>query len=212
MGLPIILALSHDSIAVGEDGPTHQPIEQLAMLRSMVNLQVIRPCDANEMVGAWRKALETKDRPTALLLTRQNLTNLSTTSYEGVCKGAYIVGKEDERIDAILIASGSEVNLAMQAKEELKKENIDVRVVSMPSQDLFDKQSQEYKESVLPNSIRKRLSIEMASSFGWGKYVGLDGITMSIDRFGASAPADDVITNYGFTVDKVKENVYKLVK
>ena len=212
MGLPIILALSHDSIAVGEDGPTHQPIEQLAMLRSMVNLQVIRPCDANEMVGAWRKALETKDRPTALLLTRQNLTNLSTTSYEGVCKGAYIVGKEDERIDAILIASGSEVNLAMQAKEELKKENIDVRVVSMPSQDLFDKQSPEYKESVLPNSIRKRLSIEMASSFGWGKYVGLDGITMAIDRFGASAPANDVITNYGFTVDKVKENVYKLVK
>lgn len=212
MGLPIILALSHDSIAVGEDGPTHQPVEQLAALRSMINMQVIRPCDATEMAAAWRKAIETKDRPTALLLTRQNLTTLKDTSYEGLCHGAYIVGKEEKQIDAIIIATGSEVNLAMEAKASLKEEGIDVRVVSMPSMDLFDQQSDEYKESILPNTIRKRLSVEMGTSFGWGKYVGIDGISMSIESFGASAPAKEVIENYGFTVDKVKENIYKLVK
>lgn len=212
MGLPIILALSHDSIAVGEDGPTHQPIEQMAMLRAMVNMQVIRPCDANEMAGAWRQALETKDRPTALLLTRQNLTTMENTGYEGVRHGAYIVGKEENQMDAIIIATGSEVNLAMEAKKELMEEGIDVRVISMPSMDLFDRQSADYKESILPSSMRKRLSVEMGATFGWGKYVGLDGISMGIDTFGASAPAKDVIANYGFTVDKVKENIYKLIK
>lgn len=212
MKLPIVLVLSHDSIAVGEDGPTHQPIEQLPMLRSMINMQVIRPCDANETVAAWRVALETKDRPTALLLTRQNVTTLATTSYEGLNKGAYIVGKEEKQIDAIIIATGSEVNLAMDAKKELLSEGIDVRVVSMPSMDLFERQSKEYKESILPSDVRKRLSIEMASDFGWGKYVGLDGLCMSINTFGASAPANDVIKNYGFTVEKVKENIYKLLK
>lgn len=212
MGLPIILVLTHDSIAVGEDGPTHQPIEQLAMLRAMVNLQVIRPCDANETAGAWRQALETKDRPTALLLTRQNLTTVPNTGYEGVHHGAYVVGPEKDHMDAIIIASGSEVNLALEAKASLLEEGIDVRVVSMPSMDLFEQQSDEYKESVLPNAMRKRLSIEMATSFGWGKYVGIDGISMSIETFGASAPAADVIRQYGFTVENVKENIYKLVK
>ena len=212
MKLPVIMVLSHDSIAVGEDGPTHQPIEQLAMLRSMVNLQVIRPCDANETVAAWRQALVTKDRPTALLLTRQNLTTLPTTHYEGLSKGAYIVGKEENRLDAIIIASGSEVNLAMDTKVALLKEGIDVRVVSMPSFDLFERQSNEYKESVLPTSMRKRLSLEMGSTFGWGKYIGIDGISMGIDTFGASAPASDVISNYGFTLENVKEKIYQLVK
>lgn len=212
MGLPIILALTHDSIAVGEDGPTHQPIEHLAMLRSMVNLRVIRPCDANETAAAWRVACETKDRPTCLLLTRQNLNNHETTSYEGLSKGAYIVGKEVNTIDAIIMATGSEVDLALKAKAELIEEGIDVRVVSMPSFDLFEAQSDEYKESVLPRNVTKRLSVEMASTFGWGKYVGFDGISLGIDTFGASAPANVVIENYGFTVENVKAKVYQLVK
>ena len=211
MHLPIILPLSHDSIAVGEDGPTHQPIEQLTMLRSLPNIQVIRPADAKEMVAAWKIAIESKKTPTALILTRQNVVTLEDSSYEGVCKGAYIVGKEQNRIDAIIIASGSEVSLAMQAKDELLKENIDVRVVSMPSMELFDKQDSEYKESVLPSNVRARLSIEMGCDFGWYKYVGLDGKTMSVNTFGASAPADVVIERYGFTVENVIKNIKEII-
>ncbi len=212
MGLPIILCLTHDSIAVGEDGPTHQPVEQLAMLRSMVDVQVIRPCDANETVAAWRLALETKDRPTCLLLTRQNLKNHENTSYEGVKHGAYVVGYEKEKIDAIIIATGSEVELALQAKESLAEEGIDVRVVSMPSFDRFEAQNEEYKQSVLPKEVTKRLSVEMSTTFGWGKYVGLDGISLGIDSYGASAPADVIIENYGFTVENVKSKIYELLK
>ena len=211
MHLPIILPLSHDSIAVGEDGPTHQPIEQLTMLRSLPNIQVIRPADAKEMVAAWKIAIESKKTPTALILTRQNVVTLEDSSYEGVCKGAYIVGKEQNRIDAIIIASGSEVSLAMQAKDELLKGNIDVRVVSMPSMELFDKQDSEYKESVLPSNVRARLSIEMGCDFGWYKYVGLDGKTMSVNTFGASAPADVVIERYGFTVENVIKNIKEII-
>lgn len=211
MKLPIILPLSHDSIAVGEDGPTHQPIEQFAMLRSLPNMHVIRPCDAREMAAAWKLAIESKENPTALILTRQNVTTLETTGYEGVKHGGYVVGKEQKNIDALIIASGSEVNLAMDAKEALLKENIDVRVVSMPCMELFDKQSPEYKESVLPNAIRKRLSIEMASEFGWHKYVGLDGKTMAINTFGASAPANIVIEKYGFTVEHVVNTVKEII-
>lgn len=203
MKLPIILPLSHDSIAVGEDGPTHQPVEQLAMMRSMVNMQVIRPADANEMCAAWKKAIETQDCPTALILTRQNVTNLTNASYEDVCRGAYVVSKEKGQLDGILIATGSEVELAIKAQEELLKQGKDVRVVSMPSMDLFDKQDDEYKESVLPNSMRKRLGIEMATDFGWHKYIGLDGKMICVNQFGASAPADVVIPNYGFTVENV---------
>lgn len=211
MKLPIILPLSHDSIAVGEDGPTHQPIEQLAMLRSLPNIQVIRPADAKEMVAAWKIAVESKDTPTALILTRQNVVTLENSSYEGVCKGAYIVGKEEKQIDAIIIASGSEVNLAMAAKQELIKENIDVRVVSMPCQELFDQQDAAYKEEILPNKIRTRLSIEMGSDYGWYKYVGIDGKTMSVNTFGTSAPANIVIERYGFTVDNVIKNIKEML-
>lgn len=211
MGLPIILPLSHDSIAVGEDGPTHQPIEQLPMLRSMVNMQTIRPCDANETVAAWRIAMETKDKPTAIILTRQNVTVKQASSYEDVKHGGYVFAKEREHLDAILLAAGSEVNLAMDAKEKLWEEGIDVRVVSMPSFSLFDAQSKEYRESVLPCSMRKRLSIEMASSFGWHKYVGLDGECMSVETFGTSAPANVVIENYGFSVDKVVNKVKEML-
>ena len=212
MKLPIILPLSHDSIAVGEDGPTHQPIEQFAMLRSIPNMHVIRPGDAVEMAAAWKLAIESKENPTALILTRQNVETMAGSSVEGVSKGAYIIGKEEKQCDAIIIASGSEVNLAMNAKTELLKKGIDVRVVSIPCQEIFDQQDKAYKQSVLPNDVRKRLSVEMASSFGWHKYVGLDGIVMSIDEFGRSAPANQVIESFGFTVDKVVENVEKLVK
>ena len=212
MKLPIILPLSHDSIAVGEDGPTHQPIEQFAMLRSIPNMHVIRPGDAVEMVAAWKLAIESTENPTALILTRQNVETMENSSVEGVSKGAYVIGKEENHLDAIIIASGSEVNLAMKAKKVLLEKGIDVRVVSMPCQEFFDQQDEQYKEAVLPNEMRKRLSVEMASSFGWHKYVGLDGITMSIDEFGKSAPAQDVIQSYGFTVDGVVENIEKLLK
>lgn len=212
MKLPIILPLSHDSIAVGEDGPTHQPIEQFAMLRSIPNMHVIRPGDAVEMAAAWKLAIESTENPTALILTRQNIETMENSSVEGVSKGAYVIGKEENHLDAIIIASGSEVNLAMKAKKVLLEKGIDVRVVSMPCQEFFDQQDEQYKEAVLPNAMRKRLSVEMASSFGWHKYVGLDGITMSIDEFGKSAPAQDVIQSYGFTVDGVVENIEKLLK
>ena len=212
MKLPIILPLSHDSIAVGEDGPTHQPIEQFAMLRSIPNMHVIRPGDAVEMAAASKLAIESTENPTALILTRQNVETMENSSVEGVSKGAYVIGKEENHLDAIIIASGSEVNLAMKAKKVLLEKGIDVRVVSMPCQEFFDQQDEQYKEAVLPNAMRKRLSVEMASSFGWHKYVGLDGITMSIDEFGKSAPAQDVIQSYGFTVDGVVENIEKLLK
>lgn len=212
MKLPIILPLSHDSIAVGEDGPTHQPIEQFAMLRSIPNMHVIRPGNAVEMAAAWKLAIESTENPTALILTRQNVETMENSSVEGVSKGAYVIGKEENHLDAIIIASGSEVNLAMKAKKVLLEKGIDVRVVSMPCQEIFDQQDEQYKEAVLPNAMRKRLSVEMASSFGWHKYVGLDGITMSIDEFGKSAPAQDVIQSYGFTVDGVVENIEKLLK
>ena len=212
MKLPIILPLSHDSIAVGEDGPTHQPIEQLTMLRSLPDIQVIRPADAIEMASAWKIAVETTDCPTALILTRQNVETMENSSYEGVKHGGYVIGHEKDRLDGIILASGSEVNLAMKAKEELLKDNIDVRVVSMPCMELFDKQDPAYKESVLPNGIRHRLSIEMGRDFCWHKYVGLDGKTMGIDQFGASAPANEVITHYGFTVENVVKNMKEIIK
>lgn len=205
MHLPIVLPLSHDSIAVGEDGPTHQPVEQLAMMRSMVNVQVLRPADAYEMCAAWKKAMETKDRPTALVLTRQNVTNLTHATYEGVCRGAYVVSPEEKQLDGILIATGSEVELAINAQNVLREKGQDVRVVSMPSMDLFDQQSQEYQESVLPSSMRKRLGIEMGTDFGWYKYIGIDGKMISVNEFGASAPAAVVMKEYGFTVENVVE-------
>ena len=203
MELPIVLPLSHDSIAVGEDGPTHQPVEQLAMMRSMVNMQVLRPADAYEMCAAWKLAMQTKNKPTALILTRQDVANISHATYEDVCHGAYVVSREKENIDGIIIASGSELELAMNAQKILWEKGHDVRVVSMPSMELFDMQSDEYKESVLPRHVRKRLAIEMATDFGWHKYIGLDGDMIGVKSFGASAPAPIVIENYGFTVENV---------
>ena len=210
MKLPIILPLSHDSIAVGEDGPTHQPVEQLAMLRSMPNIQVIRAADAYEMCGSWKKAVETNDCPTALILTRQNVTNFTHATYEDVCHGAYVVSQEKDNLDGIIIATGSEVELAMQAQKALLEQGKDVRVVSMPSMELFDQQDDSYKEKVLPKHIRKRLAVEMACDFGWHKYVGLDGKVISVNQFGASAPANIVIQEYGFTVENIVETYLSL--
>lgn len=208
MKIPSIFAFTHDSIAVGEDGPTHEPIEQLVSLRAVPNLDVIRPADANETAAAWRLALESKKNPTILVLTRQNLETMEGSNYEGVKKGGYVVSYEKEKIDAILIATGSEVNLAVKSQKELLKEGIDTRVISLPSIKRFKEQDTEYRESVLPSNIRKRLAIEMGASIGWGEFVGLDGKVLAIDKFGASAKGDIVIKEYGFTV----ENVIKLTK
>ena len=195
--LPGIYLLSHDSLAVGEDGPTHQPIEQLAMLRSIPNVDVIRPCDARETYAAWKVALESKETPTALILSRQNLPLLAS-KYKEVEKGAYIISKESKRIDATIVATGSEVSLAIEAQKELLARGVDVRVVSMPSTYLFDKQDKEYRESVLGVSKDRVFAVEMLSSFGWYKYA--DHV-MGIDTFGTSAPAKDAIKAYDFTAE-----------
>lgn len=214
MGLPVTYVFTHDSIAVGEDGPTHEPIEHLASLRAMPNLSVIRPADANESAAAWKLAVESTDTPTVLVLSRQNLPVLDATLetvYTGVEKGAYTVSPATKAVaDAILIATGSEVSLAVAAQKELLAQGIDVSVVSMPSVDRFDKQSAEYKEAVLPKAVTKRLAIEMGSSFGWHKYTGFDGDVLAIDKFGASAPGEIVMEQYGFTVENVVAKVKAL--
>ena len=208
MGVPLTFVLTHDSIGVGEDGPTHEPIEQLAMLRSLPNFTVYRPCDATETAAAWAYAVTSKKTPTALVLTRQNLPQMAGSSKEAL-KGAYVIADSAKNVpDAILIASGSEVSLAVDAKAELIKDGIDVRVVSMPSMDVFEQQSDEYKESVLPKSVRKRVAIEALSDFGWGRYVGIDGAYVTMHGFGASAPAATLFKEFGFTV----ENVVRTVK
>lgn len=208
MKLPQIFVFTHDSIGVGEDGPTHEPIEQLASFRSMPWFSVFRPCDRTETAAAWMAAVESKDKPTALVLTRQNLEQLPGSSKEAL-KGGYIIDDSSKSTpDAIIIASGSEVSLAVKAKAELLKEGVDVRVVSMPCMEVFERQSDEYKESVLPKSVRKRVAVEALSEFGWYRYVGLDGKVLSINQYGASGPANQLFEKYGFTV----ENVVKTVK
>lgn len=206
-GLPVTYVFTHDSIAVGEDGPTHEPIEHLAGLRAMPNVNVFRPADARETQAAWYLALTSPSTPSVLALTRQNLTVEEGTDFDKVAKGAYVV-YEEAGFDTILLASGSEVNLAVTAAKQLAAEGIKVRVVSVPSTELFDAQDAAYKEEILPNAIRRRVAIEMGATQSWYKYVGLDGAVLGIDTFGASAPAAKVIEEYGFTV----ENVVKTVK
>lgn len=212
--LPVTYVLTHDSIAVGEDGPTHEPVEQLSAFRAMPNLSVIRPADGNEVQAAWRLAVESTSQPTALVLTRQNLPTLPGTAenaYEGVKKGGYVVSPASkETPDAILVATGSEVQLAVKAQKALKEEGKDVSVVSIPSWDRFDKQDAAYKESVLPSAVTKRVAIEMASSLGWERYVGLEGKIIAIDKFGASANGNKIIEEYGFTVENVVKHVNEL--
>ncbi len=203
MKIPTTYVLTHDSIGVGEDGPTHEPIEQLAMLRSMPNFHVFRPADATETIAAWYSAVTSLETPTALVLSRQNLPQLSGSSKEAL-KGAYVLEDSTKEVpDAIIIATGSEVSLAVEAKAALAKDGVDVRVVSMPCMDIFEEQSDEYKESVLPKSVRARVAVEALGDFGWGKYVGLDGKTITMKGFGASAPAATLFKKFGFTTENV---------
>lgn len=208
MGAPLTFVLTHDSIGVGEDGPTHEPIEQLAMLRAMPNFHVFRPCDGVETAAAWYSAVTSEKTPTALVLTRQNLTPMPGSSKDAL-KGAYIIDDCEGTPDVILIASGSEVELAVKAKAELASEH-QIRVVSMPCMDLFEEQSAEYKESILPKNVRKRVAIEALGDFGWGKYVGLDGATVTMKGFGASGPAGKLFEHFGFTVENVVKTVRSL--
>lgn len=211
MQLPLTYVFTHDSIGVGEDGPTHEPIEQLAAFRSLPGFTVFRPCDRTETAAAWMYAVENECGPTGLVLTRQNLPQMEGSSKDAL-KGGYIIADSQKEVpDAIIIASGSEVSLAVNAKEELKKDGIDVRVVSMPSMELFDKQSAEYKESVLPNAVRKRVAVEALSDFGWYKYVGLDGKVIAMEGFGASGPAATLFEHFGFTVDNVVKTVKEVI-
>ena len=208
MNIPTIFVFTHDSIGVGEDGPTHEPIEQLAMLRSLPNFNTFRPADAKETIAAWYAALVSKTTPTAIVLTRQNLPQLDGSTKEAL-KGGYIIKEASKAVaDMILIASGSEVSLAIDAAKELESEGIATRVVSMPCTDVFENQSKEYKEEVLPKAVRNRVAIEALSGFGWDKYTGLDGRVISMNSFGASAPQDQLFKKFGFT----KENVVATAK
>lgn len=208
MGVPLTFVLTHDSIGVGEDGPTHEPIEQLAMFRAMPNFTIYRPCDYKETAAAWQYAIQSEKTPTALVLSRQNLPQMPGSGKEAL-KGGYVIDKSNKDIpDVILMASGSEVSLAVEAKKVLLGQGIDASVVSMPSMDVFEQQSEEYKESVLPKSVRKRVAIEALSEFGWGKYVGLDGAYVGMKTFGASGSATKLFEHFGFTV----ENVVAVVK
>jgi len=209
MQLPVTYIFSHDSIGVGEDGPTHQPVEQLAMLRSMPNFITFRPADSTETAAAWYIALTSKKTPVGLILTRQNVPTCANSNKDGALKGGYIIDKESKpKPDGIIIATGSEVEIALKAKAELLKDGYDVRVVSMPSMELFDMQSPEYKEMILPNAIRKRIAVEALSEFGWSKYVGIDGKTITMNDFGSSAPAKVLFEKYGFNV----QNIVKTMK
>jgi transketolase len=216
MGLHVIYVFTHDSIALGEDGSTHQPIEQLAGLRAIPRLVVIRPCDANETACAWRVALEMRDGPVALVLTRQHVPTLDRTRFagaDGLRRGAYIVSDApNAKPDLILIATGSEVGLIVAAAEKLQAQKIQVRVVSMPSWELFDAEPREYRDAVLPPSISARLAVEAGASQGWHRYVGDRGDVLGIDRFGASAPGDVLLREYGFTVESVCRRALALLQ
>lgn len=206
--LPIIYVFTHDSIAVGEDGPTHEPIEHLTALRAIPGLTVIRPTDANETASAWAYALQQMDGPVALVLSRQNLPVFNETkgNADSLSKGAYVLTQTSESPDVIFVATGSEVSLAVNAKAELEKENVSVRVVVMPSWELFDRQSKEYKESVFPASVTKRVSLEMGISLGWERWP--EGKVLSIETFGASGPGNEGMEWFGFTT----ENVVRITK
>jgi len=211
----VIFVFTHDSIAVGEDGPTHQPVEHLAALRAIPDLIVIRPCDANETAVAWRVALETRDRPTVLVLSRQNLPTIDrgqNATAEGLRRGAYVLcDAPDGRPDIILMATGSEVSLVMAAGERLQAENISVRLVSMPSWELFDAQPRDYRDAVFPTSVPARLAVEAGATQGWHKYVGDQGAVLGIDRFGASAPGATVMRERGFSAENVLGRAFELL-
>ncbi len=214
--IPSIFVMTHDSIGLGEDGPTHQPIEHLASLRAMPNILVLRPADANEVAWAWKAALEHKDGPSLIVLTRQSLPIFDRTENNeasGLERGAYILSdSKKETPDLILMGSGSEVQLAMNAQSELASEGIDSRVVSMPSWELFESQDQAYKERVLPGSVKARISIEAASPFGWQKWVGSEGKAIGIDHFGASAPYEEIYEHFGLTSERLVKEAREMLK
>jgi transketolase len=214
MELPVIYVMTHDSIGLGEDGPTHQPVEHLASLRAMPHLCVIRPADANEVAYAWRAAMQRRQGPTMLVLTRQGVPifdRQKLASAAGVLQGAYVLSKESgNQPDIVLMASGSEVQLILAAQEQLAGNGIEARVVSMPSWELFQEQPQSYRDAVLPPQVKARLAVEAGSPLGWRDWVGDAGDIIGITRFGASAPARDVFTHYGFTVEQVVAQAKKL--
>jgi transketolase len=207
----VIWVMTHDSIGLGEDGPTHQPVEHVASLRVIPDLLVMRPADGNETSGAYKVAVENRHRPTLLALSRQNLPNYDQTSIEGVSKGAYILTDSEGTPDIILIGTGSELQLCVDAAEKLRAEGKKVRVVSMPCWELFDEQDEAYRESVLPKAVKKRLSVEAGSTFGWCRYVGSEGASIGVDRFGASAPGGVMLDKFGFTVDNVLAKAKELL-
>lgn len=213
MGLPVAYVLTHDSIGVGEDGPTHEPVEQLSMLRSIPNLNVFRPADYTETAVAWASAMKSEATPTAIVLTRQNLPQLEGSSQDAF-KGGYILEEASNKnsIDLILMASGSEVELAVNAKAELEKAGKSVRVVSVPCMSIFDAQDAAYKETVLPSSVRARVAIEAGATMPWFKYIGLDGEVVGMTSFGASAPAGELFKHFGFTVENVLETAKRVLK
>lgn len=206
-----LFIMTHDSIAVGEDGPTHQPVEHISSLRAIPGLVVLRPADGNETSGAYKFAIEDRKRPSLLALTRQKVPNLSGTSVEAVRRGAYVISDCDGTPDLILIGTGSELSLCAEAALELTKNRVKVRVVSMPSFELFEEQDEAYRESVLPKAVVRRVAVEAGTSLGWHRYVGLDGATITIDRFGTSAPGGTCLERFGFTVDNVIETAKKLI-
>jgi transketolase len=211
MKLPLIYVLTHDSIGVGEDGPTHEPVEQLAMFRAMPDFNVFRPADATETSAAWYSALNSTDTPTAIVLSRQNLPQQPHSSKEAL-KGGYILeDSAKETPDAIIIATGSEVELAVEAKASLAEKNIDVRVVSMPCMDVFEKQPEDYKESVLPSNVTARVAVEALSEFGWGKYIGIQGKFVGMKSFGASAPGGQLFQHFGITTENVIKEVEAVI-
>jgi transketolase len=212
----VIYVFTHDSVGVGEDGPTHQPVEQIGALRAIPNLIVIRPCDANETAMAWRVAIETRHRPTALIFTRQNVPTLDRAQYasaEGLRQGAYILAEAPDGMpDLILIASGSEVALAVEARKKLLDQKVKARVVSMPSWELFEVQPQGSRETVFPPALKRRLAIEAGIPQGWHRYVGDGGDVMGLDHFGASAPGGVVMREFGFTVENVCQRAMALFR
>ena len=206
--LPLIYVMTHDSIAVGEDGPTHEPIEQLAMIRSIPDTIMLRPADANETRLAWKLALESKEKPVVMALTRQNVGNLAETeNITDINKGAYVISDSEGRPDAIIIATGSEVELALETKKLLAENGKNIRVVSMPSMELFREQDEAYKEEVLPKEVTNRISLEMGSTFGWAEWTGTDGLNIGIDTFGLSGKGNEVTEEFGFTPEKVAEKI-----
>jgi transketolase len=215
--LRALFVFTHDSIGVGEDGPSHEPIEHIASLRAIPNLLVIRPCDANETRWAWQTAIEQRDRPTALVLTRQNVPTLDRAIFapaEQLRRGAYILNPSDDgrEPDVILIASGSEVALIVAAEPILRQAKVNARLVSMPSWRLFEEQTVDYRQCVLPRAVTARLAVEAASPFGWERWTGIEGAIIGIDRFGASAPSSKLFKEYGFTVEQVVERALALTR